>query len=209
LERAARAQSNCAGPVPAPLPTGCRSCTNDINRFEALSRWRHPNLGATVPGTFIPLAEEIGLIVRLGEWVVREACATAVLWPGDLRVAVNLSVAQSKNSGPRLGQRPCQFEIAGRALRTRDIAATLAKRALSCSISCALGVRIALDDFGTGILGSAIGSASRSRRSRLIVHPERNCRECRFIPLYACHRCAGAGVGGSRDRRRCRRPNNS
>jgi|SRR5262252_8249037 len=102
LERAARSQSNCAGPVPAPLPTGCRSCTNDINRFEALSRWRHPNLGATVPGTFIPLAEEIGLIVRLGEWVVREACATAVLWPGDLRVAVNLSVAQSKNSGPRL-----------------------------------------------------------------------------------------------------------
>src|SRR5215467_15703131 len=57
-----------------------------------------------------------------------------------------------------------------------DIAATLAKRALSCSISCALGVRIALDDFGTGILGSAIRSASRSRRSRLIVHPERDCR---------------------------------
>jgi len=61
--------------------------------------WRHPNRGLVAPDNFIPPAEEMRLIVPLGEWVIREACATAVGWPGDLRVAVNLSAAQFKNSG--------------------------------------------------------------------------------------------------------------
>ncbi len=64
---------------------------------EALIRWIHPTRGTVSPTDFIPLAEEIGLIVAIGEWVVRTACQEAVRWPGDLSVAVNLSPAQFKS----------------------------------------------------------------------------------------------------------------
>src|SRR6185437_16521628 len=73
--------------------------SNEISGFEALIRWHHPTRGMVAPGTFIPLAEEIGLIVPLGEWAIREACRTAAGWPNDLRIAVNLSAAQFRNSG--------------------------------------------------------------------------------------------------------------
>ena len=67
---------------------------NQIVGFEALIRWRHPEKGLLGPDKFIPLAEEIGFIVPLGEWVIREACATAATWPDDLKVAVNVSPKQ-------------------------------------------------------------------------------------------------------------------
>ena len=70
--------------------------TGAITGFEALMRWHHPTRGMVPPAEFIPLSEEIGLIVPLGEWALRQACAEAVRWPGDLKVAVNLSSIQFK-----------------------------------------------------------------------------------------------------------------
>ena len=71
--------------------------SNEISGFEALIRWHHPEKGMIPPGAFIPLAEEIGLIVPIGEWVLREACATAARWPGTSDVAVNISPAQFRD----------------------------------------------------------------------------------------------------------------
>ena len=68
--------------------------TRSVCGFEALLRWHHPQRGMVSPADFIPLAEEIGLIVPLGEWVLRQACADAASWPGNLKVAVNLSPVQ-------------------------------------------------------------------------------------------------------------------
>ena len=70
-----------------------------ISCLEALVRWQHPQDGLVSPATFIPLAEETGLIVPIGEWVIRQACATAARWPADLKLAVNLSPAQLRNPG--------------------------------------------------------------------------------------------------------------
>ncbi len=66
--------------------------------FEALLRWRHPGKGLVPPDQFIPLAEEIGAIVPIGEWVLLTACTTAAGWPDGLKVAVNLSPVQFKSS---------------------------------------------------------------------------------------------------------------
>ena len=71
--------------------------SDKISCLEALVRWQHPQDGLVLPATFIPLAEETGLIIPIGEWVIRQACATAARWPADLRVAVNLSPAQLRN----------------------------------------------------------------------------------------------------------------
>jgi len=71
--------------------------TNAVTGFEALLRWRHPERGMIAPAQFIPLAEEIGLIVPLGEWVLRKACTEAMRWPGELKVGVNLSSAQFRS----------------------------------------------------------------------------------------------------------------
>src|SRR6476620_9908292 len=68
--------------------------TNDVNGFEALLRWNHPTRGMISPAEFIPIAEETGLIVPLGEWVLKTACTEAVNWPDHIKVAVNLSPAQ-------------------------------------------------------------------------------------------------------------------
>src|SRR6202158_3217523 len=68
-----------------------------ISGFESLLRWRHPEKGMISPADFIPVAEDIGLIVALGEWVLREACTEAVKWPADVKVAVNLSPVQFRS----------------------------------------------------------------------------------------------------------------
>ncbi len=68
--------------------------TGRISGFEALLRWRHPARGLVPPADFVPLAEEIGLIVPFGEWVLRTACREAARWPDDLSLAVNLSPVQ-------------------------------------------------------------------------------------------------------------------
>ena len=73
--------------------------TNAITGLEALIRWRHPEKGLLLPDAFIPLAEEVGLIIPIGEWVLREACTTAAKWPPRLRIAVNLSPVQFRSAG--------------------------------------------------------------------------------------------------------------
>ncbi len=78
---------------------------NEVTSCEALLRWHHPERGTISPAEFIPLAEEIGLIVPLGEWVLRKACADAVLWPDNVKVAVNLSPTQVMNRNSRIGRR--------------------------------------------------------------------------------------------------------
>ncbi|WP_409190749.1 putative bifunctional diguanylate cyclase/phosphodiesterase [Bradyrhizobium sp. RDM4] len=128
----------------------------EISGFEALIRWRHPQRGLVAPNDFIPLAEEIGLIVPVGEWVIRQACATASRWPNHLHVAVNISAAQFRHPGltevivgalaaSRLDPRRLEIEITESVL-LQDRDATLA----TLHQLRALGIRIAMDDFGTG-----------------------------------------------------------
>jgi diguanylate cyclase (GGDEF)-like protein len=130
--------------------------TREIEGFEALVRWRHPEKGMVSPGEFIPVAEDTGLIVPIGEWVLRQACAEAANWGNDLKLAVNIS--------------PVQF-------RSKDLLRTVVSALASSSLPAArleleitesvilqdgdgalatlkqfreLGIGIALDDFGTG-----------------------------------------------------------
>ena len=130
--------------------------SNDISGFEALIRWGHPENGLVHPATFISLAEEIGFIVPLGEWAIRQACAAAAQWPGNLKVAVNLSPVQFRGPGlvevvvgalaaSGLPAERLELEITENILLD-DSEATLA----TLYQLRALGVRIALDDFGTG-----------------------------------------------------------
>jgi EAL domain-containing protein (putative c-di-GMP-specific phosphodiesterase class I) len=129
---------------------------NAVSGFEALLRWCHPERGMIMPSDFIPLAEETGLIVPIGEWVVRQACIDAATWPDHITVAVNLSPVQFKsrtlvqtvvNALATSGLRPgrLELEITESAL-LQDNEKTLA----SLRQLHNLGVRIALDDFGTG-----------------------------------------------------------
>jgi diguanylate cyclase (GGDEF)-like protein len=130
--------------------------SNEISGFEALIRWNHPEKGLISPATFIPLAEEIGFIVPLGEWVIRQACATAAQWPQDLHVAINISAAQFRSPGllqvivgalASSGLQPTRLEI--------EITETVLLHNRETTLAVlhqlrALGVRIAMDDFGTG-----------------------------------------------------------
>jgi len=129
---------------------------NRITCFEALLRWDHPQRGAISPVEFIPVAEDTGLIVPIGEWVLREACKTAATWPGRVRVAVNMSPAQFRNDK--------LFELVHSALSEAGLDANRLELEITESLMLAdsdhvletlhrlrrLGVRIALDDFGTG-----------------------------------------------------------
>ena len=124
--------------------------------FEALLRWDHPKMGRLSPADFIPLAEETGLIVPLGEWVLREACKDAAQWPKSVRVAVNLSPVQFRNRGlvtmvtqalatARVAPNRLELEITEAVLLQDDEMIVTMLHQLR-----ALGVRIAMDDFGTG-----------------------------------------------------------
>jgi len=129
---------------------------NEITGVEALVRWHHPERGMIPPGEFIPLAEEIGLILPLGEWAIREACTTAAVWPGDLRVAVNLSPVQFRSPGlvqvvvsalATSGLAPERLELE----ITESVLLDDSKTTLAMLFQLReMGVRIAMDDFGTG-----------------------------------------------------------
>src|SRR4029077_9051669 len=73
--------------------------TGEVTSFEALIRWQHPGRGLIPPGDFIPLAEELGLIVPIGEWVINRACTDAAAWADHIKVAVNLSPIQLTGNG--------------------------------------------------------------------------------------------------------------
>jgi diguanylate cyclase (GGDEF)-like protein/PAS domain S-box-containing protein len=127
-----------------------------VSGFEALVRWSHPDLGQVSPAEFIPLAEDSGLILKLGDYILRTACAAAVQWPGGMRLAVNLSPVQLRHAGlaesvaNALGESGLQperleLEITETALLQESDEALEVLRRLR-----AMGVGIALDDFGTG-----------------------------------------------------------
>jgi diguanylate cyclase (GGDEF)-like protein len=127
-----------------------------VRGFEALIRWQHPERGMIPPADFIPLAEEIGLIIPLGHWVLQCACRDAASWPAEMKVAVNLSSAQFAAPGlvesvaealQGSGLSPSRLELEiTETVMMQDTEATLAiLRALR-----ELGVSIAMDDFGTG-----------------------------------------------------------
>jgi diguanylate cyclase (GGDEF)-like protein len=128
---------------------------NRICSFEALLRWRHPKRGLVSPAEFVPVAEDTGLIVPLGAWVIREACLQASSWPDHVRVAVNVSAVQF--------HRGALNESILRALADSGLAPNRLEIEITESIFLeggealrllhglrSLGVRIALDDFGTG-----------------------------------------------------------
>ncbi|WP_165982333.1 EAL domain-containing protein [Dankookia rubra] len=124
--------------------------------FEALLRWTHPRRGPVPPAEFIPIAEETGLILPLGEWVLRRACADAATLPAHVKVAVNLSpvqfvggevarVVREALDAAGLAPERLELEITESVLLQRNDAVLASLRELR-----AMGVRMALDDFGTG-----------------------------------------------------------
>lgn len=137
-----------------------RACRDEAGRetvgFEALARWKHPTRGDVPPGDFIPLAEESGLIVEMGQWILREACREAASWPKPLQIAVNLSPAQFMHSDLvnflhtvllETGLAPGRLELEiteGVLIEDFDRGLGLLRRLK------ALGVRISMDDFGSG-----------------------------------------------------------
>jgi diguanylate cyclase (GGDEF)-like protein len=131
--------------------------TRRIAGCEALLRWRHPTRGLVPPDQFIPLAEDTGMIVPIGEWVLRQACATAAAdWPEDVRVAVNLSAVQFRDND--------MIELVSDALRESGLDASRLELEITETVMLQdaaaalatmhrlreLGVQMAMDDFGTG-----------------------------------------------------------
>jgi EAL domain-containing protein (putative c-di-GMP-specific phosphodiesterase class I) len=124
--------------------------------FEALLRWEHPSRGAIAPDLFIPLAEESGLILSLGSWALRRACAEAAGWQPELRIAVNLSPVQIAHGDlaeevqtvlRETGLDPARLDLE----ITEGLLITDPDRALATLRRLkALGVKISMDDFGTG-----------------------------------------------------------
>ncbi len=124
--------------------------------FEALLRWTHPERGRVSPAEFIPLAEELGLIIPLGEWVLRRACQEASRWPDGLKVAVNVSAVQFTSArligavrdalaASGLPGRRLELEITESVLVANPGTTTAILHSLK-----ALGARVSMDDFGTG-----------------------------------------------------------
>jgi diguanylate cyclase (GGDEF)-like protein/PAS domain S-box-containing protein len=127
-----------------------------ISGFESLLRWRHPEKGMISPVEFIPVAEDIGLIVALGEWVLREACTEAAKWPAEVKVAVNLSPVQFRSRNlvqavisalAHSGLSPLRLEL--EITESVFLAETEANLAILHQLR-ELGVSISMDDFGTG-----------------------------------------------------------
>ncbi len=132
------------------------AATETVVGCEALLRWFHPTLGAVPPARFIPLAEQLGIISALGEWVLQEACAEAARWPDTVNVAVNLSPAQFVDGGlaasvaghlaaSGLAPHRLELEITESVFLVESDANLGILRQLQN-----LGVTISLDDFGTG-----------------------------------------------------------
>ncbi len=149
----------------------CR--TEQVTGFEALVRWTHPDLGPISPAEFIPVAEESNLIERVGEWVLRTACAEAASWPVAARVAVNVSPTQFAN--------PAFPNLVAQVLSKTGLAPDRLELEITESVFMAddgnverqfdmlrrLGVRLALDDFGTGY--SSLGYLQRAPFNKIKI----------------------------------------
>ena len=148
--------ANCRCYYQPQATSGATVAESEVIGFEALARWLHPVRGFVPPGDFIPLAEESGLIVEMGEWILREACREAASWPEPLQIAVNLSPAQFMHGDLvglvhsillETGLAPGRLELEiteGVLIEDFDRGLALLRRLK------ALGVRISMDDFGSG-----------------------------------------------------------
>jgi predicted signal transduction protein with EAL and GGDEF domain len=132
------------------------SRTRQVTGFEALLRWHHPTRGMVSPADFIPVAEEIGVIVPIGAWVLRHACAEAATWPDHLNVAVNLSPVQFRGRAlvATVADALANAGVAPRRLAL-EITETVLLEENRANLAILhdlrqLGTRIAMDDFGTG-----------------------------------------------------------
>ena len=135
--------------------------TKKVTAFEALLRWNHPERGLVSPSDFIPVAEEMGLIIQLGEWALRQACMEAVKWPDEIRVSVNLSplqfakgnlVATVMNALASSGLSAARLELE----ITESVLLEKSERNIAILNQLReFGIRISMDDFGTGY--SSIG----------------------------------------------------
>ncbi|MCU0890788.1 MAG: EAL domain-containing protein [Sandarakinorhabdus sp.] len=144
-----------------------------ITGFEALLRWRHPELGDIAPLDFVPLAEETGLIVPIGHWVIEAALAEAAHWPTHIGIAVNLSPAQMEDADlpdiiaaalARHGVAPARLE-----LEITESLFLAEKPAIASVLArlTAMGISFALDDFGTGY--SSLGTLKKASFSRIKI----------------------------------------
>ena len=181
----------------------CRVATRQIVGFEALLRWRHPDRGLVGPDDFIDLAEEAGLIVPIGDWVLHAACAEAASWPAPLKVAVNLSAVQLRSPGlvpaviaalQRSGLSPkhLEFEITETVLlqETQETLGVLAQLH-------ELGISIAMDDFGTGYSSLSYLRAFRFDKvkiDRSFVQNLHHSRESRAIVRAVIGLCTELGM---------------
>ena len=171
---------------------------------EALLRWSHPKRGPIPPDQFVPLLEDAGLIHQIGDWVIREACAEAMCWPGELRVAVNISAAQLSGTGlsetvigalAATGLAPQRLELeVTESIFIGDDPSTLA----ALERLRAIGVRLVLDDFGKGY--SSFGYLSRARFSKIKIDRSFVCgaadgeRDCIAIVRAILALARGLGV---------------
>jgi EAL domain-containing protein (putative c-di-GMP-specific phosphodiesterase class I) len=132
--------------------------TGEVTGVEALVRWQHPREGLLFPDRFIPIAEESGLVIELGSWVLREACRQGAIWQerSDLAIAVNVSARQLAEDG-FVGE--VAAVLADSGLRPTNLVLELTETILMLEVDRvvprlealrALGVRLAIDDFGTG-----------------------------------------------------------
>ena len=130
--------------------------SGQVTGMEALVRWRHPERGLISPATFIPVAEETGLIVALGEWVLNQACRDAVTWPDRLSIAVNVSAVQLRH---RTFAQTVLLALAASGLQPDRLELEITESVLLDDTEANLetlhllrrtGIRISMDDFGTG-----------------------------------------------------------
>jgi diguanylate cyclase (GGDEF)-like protein len=174
--------------------------TRSVSGVEALVRWRHPELGIIPPDRFIPIAEETGLIVPLGDWIIRRACAEAADWPAHIRLAINLSPVQFGKSdlaatvaaalaGSGLAPERLELEITESVLLAQDDHNLETLHRLK-----RLGVSIVLDDFGTGYSSLTylhMFPFDKIKIDKSFVHKLSSSAECAAIV------CAVIGLGAS------------
>ena len=165
--------------------------TGEVIGFEALLRWNHPELGAISPSEFVAIAEQNGEIVKIGEWVLKTACAEAASWDNDLRVAVNISAVQLATGDlarrvhevlleTGLPPRRLELEVTETAIvANRDRAIGILR------MIKALGVSIAIDDFGTGYSSLATLNAFPFDKIKMdrsfLLDAERRADSCAII----------------------------
>jgi diguanylate cyclase (GGDEF)-like protein len=140
--------------------------TSEIMSFEALLRWHNPELGQISPTKFIPIAEETGMLGRIGEWVLRTACREAATWPDDISIAVNVSPRQLRDPGfivtlvsalTQANLQPERLELEVTETVFLELTGTTQKVLHQIQ---SLGVKLAMDDFGTGY--SSLGYLRRA-----------------------------------------------